>query len=328
LEFAPGTDFDLSNSGYYLLGMVVERASKQKLADYLQTRIFAPAGMTHSSLGGERTAVADAPMASGHEFSEEEVLVRVPGYDLATVYGGAAGIVSTPADLVAWDAALRRPGALLSRASIDEMYTPVRESYGLGWVVDHTRGQTFVGHPGGVEGFNSAIARYLGDGVTVFALANTETVDCRDIVEEATEILHGGEPPKHIEHVEVPVSPAMFSRWIGDYTLSETSQKKLERIVDPGALGVLNEVKIYDDQGRLFMLIPMHGGKWLHRSGEDRFFFKDPSGTTDEFGPPGGGAAATLTLRQRGIEFVLKRSTGPSQSGIRVTPGPFRNEPL
>ncbi|MBL9102449.1 MAG: beta-lactamase family protein [Myxococcales bacterium] len=324
LEFPPGTDFDLSNSGYYLLGMLVERVGKHKLADELQRRIFRPAGMTHTSLGDERRPDPAAPMTTGHEFSEEEVLVPVPGYDLASVYGGAAGIVSTPADLVRWDAALASPGALLSQASFDEMTTPVREDYGLGWIVDHTRGQKFIGHPGGVEGFNSAIARYLGDGITVFAVANTETVDCRDIVEQATEIVYGGNPPPHLEHDEVPVSPAMFERYVGDYTLSEASQQRLSRLVDRDALGVMNEVKIYDDGGRLFMLIPMHGGKWLHKSGEDRFFFKDPSGTTAEFGPPGA-PVETLTLRQHGLEFVLKRGKpGGEAPAIRVNSGAFR----
>lgn len=319
LEFPPGTDFDLSNSGYFLLGQIVEAVAKQPLADHLRARIFAPAGMPHTTLGGERKTLLGAPMASGHEFSEEELLVPLVGLDLASVYGGAAGIVSTPADLVRWDLALHTPGALLGAASIDEMFTAVRDDYGLGWIVTRSRSQTFVGHPGGVEGFNAAISRYLGDGITVIALANTEAIDCRDIVEDTSEIVYGGHPPAHVEHDETPVSPAMMSRYLGDFSLTEDSQKKLGRLFDSSAIGLMNEVKVYDDDSRLFLLIPMHGAKWLHRTGEDRFFFKDPAGTTAEFGPPGA-LVETLTLRQRGIEFVLKKSTGKSTGGIRVTP--------
>jgi len=326
LEFPPGTDFDLSNSGYFLLGQVIEALSKKPLADHLRARIFSPAAMPHTSLGGERSDVPGAPLASGHEFSEEELLVPVEGLDLATVYGGAAGILSTPADMVRWDLALHTPGALLSQASLDEMFTPVRDDYGLGWISTRTRGQSFVGHPGGVEGFNGAISRYLGDGITVIALANTEAVDCRDIVEDTSELIYGGAPPAHVEHDETPVSPAMLSRYLGDFTLSEDSAKKLSRLFDTSSLGLMSDVKVYDDDGRLFLLIPMHGAKWLHRTGEDRFFFKDPAGTTAEFGPPGA-IVETLTLRQRGLEFVLRKQTGESHGGVRVTPGAYRNEP-
>lgn len=322
LEFPPGTDFDFSNSGYFLLGQVVEAVTKRPLADHLRARIFNVAGMRHTSLGGERKP-SDAPLASGHEFSEEELLVPVDGLDLASVYGGAAGILSTAADLVRWDLALHTPGALLGPASLDEMFTPVRDDYGLGWIVTRQRGQAFVGHPGGVEGFNGAISRYLGDDLTIIALANTEAIDCRDIVEDASEIVYGGSPPVHAEHDEVPVSPAMMSRYLGDFTLSTDSQQKLSRLFDPSSIGLMHEVKVYDDNGRLFLLIPMHGAKWLHRTGEDRFFFKDPAGTQAEFGPPGA-PVTTLTIRQRGLEFTLRRSTGSAATGIRVTPGEFR----
>lgn len=60
------------------------------------------------------------------------------------------------------------------------------------------------------------------------------------------------------------------------------------------------------------MLIPGHGAKWLHRTGADRFFFKDPAGTVAEFGPPGA-PVETLTLRQSGLEFVLNKSTGQAR---------------
>ena len=317
LEFPPGTDFDLSNSGFYLLGQVIEAVSKQPLADHFKARIFAPAGMPHTTLGGERTTVDGAPMASGHEFSEEELLVPIDGLDLASVYGGAAGIVSTPADLVRWDLALHTPGALLGQAALDEMFTESREDYGLGWIVTRSRSQTLVGHPGGVEGFNAQISRYLGDGVTVFALANTEAIDCRDIVDDAVEIAYGGHPPAHLEHDETPVSPAMFGRYLGEFSLTQDSEKKLSRLFDQDALGLMSGLKVYDDNGRLFLLIPMHGAKWLHRTGEDRFFFKDPAGTTAEFGPPGA-PVESLTLRQRGLEFVLKKGTHGA-GGVRVT---------
>lgn len=324
LEFAPGTDFDPSNSGYFLLGALVERLTARPFADVLRERVLLPAGMTESSLGAGPGDV----VATGYEFSEDEVLVPPAAYDLS-VYGGAAGMVSTPADMVRWDRALATPNLLLSPASLDEMYTVVRGAYGLGWALQREGGQTVARHPGGVEGFNAAIVRYLGDRLTVLALANTEAVDCREVIEAVAALARGEavEPPH--EHEEVAVSPAMFSRYLGEFTLTPESRRELARTLDPESLDLMREVKIYDDQGRLFMLIPMHGAKWLHALGDDRFFFKDLAGTTAEFGPPGA-PVTSLVLRQQGLEFRLgRRPPGAPAPGLEIAvhPGGPRPRP-
>jgi hypothetical protein len=200
-------------------------------------------------------------------------------------------LVSTPADLLRWDRALRIANLVLSQASLDEMFRPaqnpaVRGKYGLGWIVSQEHGQTMVGHPGGVAGFNAAIARYLGDGITVVALANTEAIDCRNVLDAVSAIAHGEAVDPFPEPVEVPVSPAMFSRFLGDFVLTPTARESLLKVVDTEDLELMEHVKIYDDHGRLFMLVPTHGAKWMHGLGEDRFFFKDQAATTAQFGPP------------------------------------------
>lgn len=325
LEFPPGTDFDPSNSGYFLLGLVVEQVSGQSLDDYVRDNIARPAGMRHTT-ALDPSARPGAPMAIGHQFSEDEVLVPVHALDLS-VYGAAAGIVSTANDLARLDHALRVPGLLLSAPSLAEMYTPVRSNYGLGWTVQQEQGQTIVGHPGGVEGFNAAWLRYIdadSEGVTVIALANTEAVDCRHIARDLAAIVLGEEVPPPLEHKEQPVSPAMFSRYLGHYDLSEHTRSKLAGVVDRGGLDLLEGVRIYEDDGRLFMLVPLHGAKWLHARGPDEFFFKDTAGTLAQFGPPGA-PVNTLTLREGDLEFVLVRSKPGARPGITVHGGDFRD---
>lgn len=332
LEFPPGSEFDPSNSGYFLLGMLVEKLAGQPLGKYLEANIFSPAGMTRSAydqhvrLDG-REYVGGALLATGYEFSEDEVLVPVTGYNLS-VYGGAAGMVSTPADLLRWDRALRIPNLVLSQASLDEMFRPAQTAklhsgkYGLGWIVSQERGQTMVGHPGGVSGFNGAIARYLGDGITVLALANTEAIDCRNVLDAVAAIAHGEAVDPFPEPVEVPVSPAMFSRFLGDFRLTPGARDNLSKVVDAEDLARMEHVKIYDDHGRLFMLVPTHGAKWLHGLGEDRFFFKDQAGTQALFGPPGA-PVEWLRLREGELEFVLSRAR-PEDVPLTPTirPGP------
>ncbi len=329
LEFLPGTDFDPSNAGYFLLGLVVEQVSGHSLPDYVRDNIVRVSGMRHTTVQGAGV-MPDAPMATGHEFSEEEVLVPVAALDLS-VYGGAAGVVSTANDLARFDHALRVPGLLLSERSLTEMYTPVRNNYGLGWLVQQEHGQTMVGHPGGVEGFNAAWLRFIGaDGITVIALANTEAVDCRQIAHDIAAIAFGEEVEAPLEYKEQPISTGMYERYLGDFSLSERSRGRLAGIIDGDELDLLEGVRVYVDNGRLFMLVPLHGAKWLHASGPDQFFFKDPAGTLAVFGPPGA-PVNTLTLRQGDLEFILVRGkAGSSDSaapGISVHPGAFREKP-
>ncbi len=321
LDFPPGTEFAPSNSNYFLLGLVLEAAAKKPLAEVLQAGIFSPAGMVHTSLG-----VPDDPsatMAVGYEFSEDEILVPVAAYDLS-VYGGASGLVSSPDDLLRWDRALAKPGLLLSQASLDEMMAPVVQSYGLGWIVVREHGQTMVGHPGGVDGFNAAVARYLGDGISVIALANTVAIDCRDVIDAVASIAHHRRVSPREEHVEVPLAPAMFGRYLGIFHLTPATRTALlTQRIDAGDLSRMEMVQIYDNNGRLFMLVPDHGAKWLHNMGEDRFFFKDHAGTVAQFGPPGA-PVETLSLQEGpdGLVFQFAKAHPDSPPQAIVLPAP------
>lgn len=298
LEFPPGTDFDLSNSGYFLLGQVVEQVARQPFAEYLQQNVLAPAGMKDSGIGL-------SPGALGHEFDEDEVLVPAAQRHVSS-YGAAAGMVSTAADLARWDRALRTPGLVLAQKSLDEMTRIVRDEYGMGWFVRDDSTGPIAWHPGGVEGYNATIARFLGDGVTVFALANTEAVDTRSLVYDLAQIVHGAEVAPPQEHTEVRLAAAQFSRYLGNYVLTETTHKELKGLVEEDELVAIERVRVTRRGDRLFMHVPEHGDKWMHFMGEDRFFFKDPSATIAEFGPPGA-PIAHITLKQGELRFVLKR---------------------
>lgn len=299
LEFPPGTDFDLSNSGYFLLGQVVEAVAHQPFADYVAQSLLGPAGMRSSGVG----APADA---LGYAFDEAELLVPAEQRH-PSAYGGAAAMVSTADDLALWDRALRRPGLVLSERSLREMTTEVRDEYGLGWFLRREGGRTLAFYPGGVEGYNSTIARSLDDGLTVFALANTEAVDTRAVVYDVLRIAAGEEALPPPEHVEVALSsPALLARYVGEYELTRATIEALRPLFGEQQLDSLAQIRVMEREGRLFMSVPDHATKWMHPLGEDRFFFKDPAGTLAEFGPPGA-PVDRLTLHQQGLSFVLRR---------------------
>ena len=174
LDFAPGATWAYSNSGYLLLGHIVERASETPYWDFMKARVFEPAGMlsTRSSDAGAKIR----NRARGYAWTGERFEVRPP-VPLKAFAAGA--IVSTIQDMAKWEAALHA-GRLLSKGSYETMWTPLRIergapppfSYGFGWVIDAHHGGKVVLHSGGTPGFSSAIRRHIKEGVTVIVLAN------------------------------------------------------------------------------------------------------------------------------------------------------------
>lgn len=171
--FAPGTRYRYSNSGYVLLGLVVERASGQAFADVLRTRIFLPLGMTQTLLYEARRGPQVAHRAYGYS--------RVDGRWMRTDQSptsatrGDGGIYSSVDDLARWDAALY-DDRLLSDASRAMAFAPhVRVTgepyeahYGYGWRIT---GET-LWHSGETIGFRNVIVRYPARHLTVVLLTN------------------------------------------------------------------------------------------------------------------------------------------------------------
>lgn len=175
LEFEPGETWAYDNTGYILLGFVVEKASGKPYFDFLRERIFAPLGMAATRSTNPQPVVPDR--AAGYEwvggsFQNRPVL-------LPAIAFSAGSLLSTVLDLAKWDAALGGD-KLLSRAAREQIWTPARTNdgsaasfdYGFGWFVDSYHGHRFVQHSGGTPGFSSAIYRFLDDGLTVILLTN------------------------------------------------------------------------------------------------------------------------------------------------------------
>ena len=173
MQFAPGEKFAYCNTGYFLLGMVIEKVAGKPYGQFVAERIFKPLGMT----------------ASAYDDYADVRPIRAKGY--RTVNGqtkpaerthpsqpfAAGALVSTVLDLAKWDAALTAR-KLLKPASYEAMWTPMTlndgkpSTYGFGWIVDTYRGRPRQSHGGGISGFSTFIARFPDDKVTVVALVN------------------------------------------------------------------------------------------------------------------------------------------------------------
>ncbi|WNG59548.1 serine hydrolase [Archangium gephyra] len=196
LEFEPGTKYSYNNSGYFLLGAIIERLTGQTYAQALQQRIFGPLGMKDS--GFDVSATVLPKRASGYE--------PVPGgyanasyIDMSLPYA-AGSLYSTVEDLYRWDRALYLD-TLLPAPLKEKMFTPGLEHYGFGWSIHPLRlhdGKTVtpgIFHSGGINGFNTILVRAPERKEVVILLDNTSRGgSLQELSGGVLSILHGVAP--------------------------------------------------------------------------------------------------------------------------------------
>jgi D-alanyl-D-alanine carboxypeptidase len=170
IDFIPGDEWQYSDEGYFLLGMIIERVSGQKYADFLSERIFGPLEMTNTKVVDWdkilEHRVQNYTLNSGQlEHMPCNLQIELPSY---------FGIFSTVNDLAKWDKALYTE-KLLTQSSLNQMWTPVKLNngtsvpYGFGWAIDEQNGHRYVDHCGGT---GTEITRYIDDKLTVIVLTN------------------------------------------------------------------------------------------------------------------------------------------------------------
>jgi D-alanyl-D-alanine carboxypeptidase len=176
LNFAPGEKWAYSNTGYVLLGIIVQKVSGMTYDALLQERIFQPLGMMNTRRDTPDEMVPNR--AVGYLWFGTFRNVEFLRY-LMTNHGDR-GILSTVRDLAKWDAALSDT-QLFTAATRKAMWTPVitfdggasqKMSYGLGWFLKNVNGHRQISHPGGAPGTAAIISRYPDDNLTVILLAN------------------------------------------------------------------------------------------------------------------------------------------------------------
>lgn len=199
LEFEPGTAYRYNNSGYFLLGAIIEKVSGQPYGSFLAQRIFVPLGMENTAYEGfER---GKAPRAAGHTSGGQGFGPSDP-LSMSQPYAAGA-LVSTVDDLARWDAAIAQ-GKLLKPASWRRAFTPYTlangksTGYGYGWAMRELQGARAVFHDGGINGFLTYAVRLPEQGVFVAVLSNADSglVDPAIVGDEAAAIALGKPPAR------------------------------------------------------------------------------------------------------------------------------------
>lgn len=170
LEFEPGTKFKYDNSGYILLGYVIEKVTGRSYEEQLRRAILEPLGMKDTGYDHYETVLPRR--AEGYRYTDGK-LRRAPFLDMSLPYA-AGSLYSTVDDLLKWDRALEGT-AVLSAASKEKMWTPNRSNYGYGWVITKRWDERSVEHGGGINGFNTAFVRLPEKGLAAIVLSNAQT---------------------------------------------------------------------------------------------------------------------------------------------------------
>lgn len=175
LDFEPGSMYQYSNSGYNVLGAIIEQVSKQSYENYIYEHIFKPLGMNDS--GFRDGGIADKQFAVGYT-NGPDTPSEAPFVDMSIPYSSGA-MYSTIDDLYKWDRSLYTE-QLIKKNSTEAMLTPFKENYAYGWVVVD-EGRKIYGHNGGINGFVAILLHYMVDDMTVIVLSNNDSADINRI---------------------------------------------------------------------------------------------------------------------------------------------------
>jgi CubicO group peptidase (beta-lactamase class C family) len=198
-RFAPGTRWEYSNSGYVLLGLVVQQRSGMSFGDFLRKRIFAPLGMTHTILY-EKGKNEVTHRAYGHTL--EAGVWRETDQSSTSATLGDGGVYSSLEDLAKWDRALAEHTLLSEKemqpaltAATDPHGAPLRKLdrslaplYGFGWFLDAYRGHRRYWHYGETVAFRTAIVRFPDQRLTVIVLANRLELNAPALAENIADL--------------------------------------------------------------------------------------------------------------------------------------------
>jgi CubicO group peptidase (beta-lactamase class C family) len=281
LDFEPGERYRYSNSGYVLLGYLIEKITGASYETFLRENIFTPLGMKDS--GYDSTSAIIAHRASGYVFTDDKF--ENSGFVHMSTPHAAGALYSTTGDLLKWEQGLFG-GKVLQPKSFEKMTTPFKNNYGFGLNIRTVNGHKEVEHTGGINGFSTDMAYYPDDKLTVVVLTN----------------MNGGPAPSQ-------VASKLAAVGLGE-TVTLTTERK-EITVDPKALG--RYVGAYKMPGGVDMVITLDNRQLISKLGaqppiaifpesETAFFLKTIDAQL-EFSKD----ASQVTLHQNGRDQVGKR---------------------
>lgn len=212
LLFKPGTSYSYSNTGYFVLALVVERVTGQSFGDYLTNEVLAKAGLKHTYYCDDQKLIPGR--VAGYRRLFGKVFANVPPIDVVSLLGSGT-LCGTPGDLITWTRALQE-GRIVSKQLFNLMTTPgTSKSYGMALQLGTFQGHQKVYHGGDDRGFTGELTSYPDDDVIVAVVSNTADAAVSILEERIVRALFG--LPDVPRAIDLVLSPAEAKRFTGAY---------------------------------------------------------------------------------------------------------------
>jgi CubicO group peptidase (beta-lactamase class C family) len=292
MDFAPGEKWSYSNSGYILLGAIIEKVSGMSYEDFLQKNIFDVVGMKSSYYGNAGRIIAHRIPG----YSKGKTGLENAAYLSMTQPYAAGSLLSTVDDLALWDAALYTD-KLVKQETLKRAFTPYKlnngvvTGYGYGWTMVDYEGHLMIEHGGGINGFITYMLRVPQDHVFVSVLTNKDFGPTTpDDVAFKIACLAIGKPYK--DPVAISLAEKALDAYVGVYAIDEKEQRVISR---EG-----NQLYSQRSGGEKQPIYPLS---------ETEFFYKE-SDTRLTFSKGESGAIAQVTARGRyGPPEIAKKTS-------------------
>jgi CubicO group peptidase (beta-lactamase class C family) len=295
-DFDPGSKMAYNNSGYFLLGAIIEKVSGQSFNDYLRDTFFEPLDM-HDTGVHTSTAVLKHE-ATGYSYAGGTI-TKAENWDMSRA-GAAGNLYSTVEDLMRWNEGVFG-GKVLSDESLQAAFTPIKLDsgeeplmpYGYGWIMGEYRGLKTISHGGGLNGWLSYLTRYVDQNTTFVVLHNAMPpvpgLSPNEVAELAADaFLWQKMKPRPKFEIDESVDPTTFAAYVGRYDL----------------MGAIIDVALEGDQ--LTAQLTGQPRYPIFPLGGDRFFWKVVDAQI-EFQKDENGNVVSARQSQGGMTFTLQR---------------------
>jgi CubicO group peptidase (beta-lactamase class C family) len=211
LESQPGERFNYTNSGYLILGHLIQKLTGQSYETFIRENIFMPLGMKDSGLDSPAVIARRA----GHYTVTRNGLVNAYSPSDRIVPDTSAGMYSTTEDLLRWQHALFG-GKVLSQVSLDKMTRPFKDDYGLGVYIRTIDGRRAATHGGGTPPFAN-LTYFFDRGISVVVLSNINVAPSAEIAGYLGALAHGDTVQLMSEKKAITLAPSVLARYAGVY---------------------------------------------------------------------------------------------------------------
>jgi CubicO group peptidase (beta-lactamase class C family) len=264
LEFEPGTKYKYSNSGYYLLGYIIEKVTGKSYKSYLQENILTPLALNHTYFDNAKDIIPNR--VSGYR--KDNAKFKNADYWSMTIAYAAGELISNVEDLWKWNEGLYSY-KILKKETLEKAFVPFKLKdgslieYGYGWILKNVNGIKSIEHGGAITGFLSNEIYYPEENVFIAALFNCECAPKDELSVDIASLALG-----KTFQTEVKVDAALLNEYVGIYTLSIDTNRT---------------ITITNENGHLFAKISGQGTIPLIFQSDTKFQFKNVLGAECEF---------------------------------------------